>query len=432
VNRVPESSHAGDIQSRVQRDAFRYFERSVNPGNGLVADNTRPESKASIAAVGFALSCYAVGVERGFMPRAEAADRTLAALRFFRDSPQGEAPDTSGYRGFYYHFLDMQSGRRAWKSEISLVDTAILIAGMLTAGQYFDADSESEAEIRDLAEMLYARADWKWALNDEPTIRHGWKPECGFLHYGWEGYSEAILLYVLALGSPTFSLAEDHYRAWTSTYQWENLYGWDLLYAGPLFIHQFSHAWIDFRGIRDAFMREKRSDYFENSRRAVHLQWDYARQNPRGFRGYGPRCWGITACDGPEPGTGRFDGREQRFLGYAARGVPYGPDDGTLAPAAAAASLPFAPEIVLPTLEHLYETVPEAATELGFRCFNPTLQDERSGRRGWTSGASFAVDQGPVVLMIENHRSGFLWELLRRNRYFAHGLRRAGFRGGWL
>jgi hypothetical protein len=419
-----------DILSRVQRDAFRYFESTVNPANGLVADNTRPGSHASIAAVGFALSCYAVGAERGFMPRPDAVRRSLTALRFFRDSPQGEAPDTSGYRGFYYHFLDMHSGRRAWKCELSLVDSAILMAGMLTVRQYFDGDSEAEAETRELAEMLYARADWKWALNDGLAISHGWKPECGFLRYGWEGYSEAILLYVLALGSPGFSLTEDSYRAWTSTYQWENLYGRDLLYSGPLFVHQLSHAWIDFRGIRDAFMRAKHSDYFENSRRAVRLQWEYAVQNPRGFRGYGPRSWGLSACDGPGPATRHFDGREQRFLGYAARGVPYGPDDGTLAPAAAAASLPFAPDLVLPTLEHLYEAAPEAATELGFKCFNPSFPS--AGRLGWISPASFAIDQGPVVLMIENHRSSFLWELLRRNRHLAQGLRRAGFRGGWL
>jgi hypothetical protein len=421
-----------DILSRVQWDAFRYFERMHNPANGLVADNTRPGSHASIAAVGFALSCYAVGAERGFMPRAVAAERTLTALRFFRDSPQGEAPDTSGYRGFYYHFLDLHSGRRAWKSEVSMVDTAILFAGMLTAGQYFDGNSEGEAEIRALAEMLYGRADWKWSLSEGATICHGWKPECGFLRYGWEGYSEAILLYVLALGSPACSLSEDNYRAWTSTYQWENLYGRDLLYAGPLFIHQLSHVWIDLRGIRDAFMREKRSDYFENSRRAVHMQKEYAEQNPRGFQGYGPRSWGLTACAGPGPATRRFGDREQRFLDYAARGVPYGPDDGTLAPASAAASLPFAPEIVLPTLEHVHENFPEAATEVGLKCFNPSFPNGQGGRQGWTCDASFAIDQGPVVLMIENHRSSFLWDLLRRNRYVAQGLRRAGFRGGWL
>jgi hypothetical protein len=419
-----------DILSRVQRDAFRYFERAVNPANGLVADNTRPGAHASIAGMGFALSCYAVGAERGFITRAEAARRTLALLRFFRDSPQGEEPDASGYRGFYYHFLDMSSGRRAWQSELSLVDSAILFAGMLTAAQYFDADAEGEPEIRELAERLYGRADWKWSLHEGPTIRHGWKPESGFLHYGWEGYSEALLLYVLALGAAKCALDPDHYRAWTSTYQWEHLYGRDQLYAGPLFIHQFSHVWIDLRGLRDAFMRQKHSDYFENSRRAVRMQWEYAVRNPRGFRGYGPSAWGLSACDGPGPTTQPFDDREQRFLAYAARAVPYGPDDGTISPAAVAAALPFAPDLVPPTLEHVYSAVPEAATELGLRCYNPSF---RSGeRQGWVSPASFAIDQGPAVLMIENHRSSFLWELLRRNRHVVEGLRRAGFRGGWL
>jgi hypothetical protein len=426
-----------DILDRVQRDAFRYFERMHNPANGLVADTTAPGSHSSIAAVGFALSCYVVGVERGFMSRAEAAARTLAALRFFRDSPQAEAPDATGYRGFYYHFLDMHSGRRAWRSEVSLVDTAILFAGMLTAAQYFDGGSAPEAEIRELAEALYCRADWKWsvsegATSERATIGHGWKPECGFLRYGWEGYSEAILLYVLALGTPGCPLGEENYRAWTSTYQWENLYGRDHLYAGPLFIHQFSHVWIDFRGIRDAFMRQKRSDYFENSRQAVRVQWEYAVRNPRGFKGYGPRCFGLSACDGPGPATRLFDGREQPFLPYAARGVPHGPDDGTLSPAAAAASLPFAPDIVVPALEHVLEAAPRSASELGLKCFNPSFGSQTGGGPGWTSPASFAIEQGPVVLMIENHRSSFLWDLLRRNRHVVEGLRRAGFSGGWL
>ena len=416
--------------SRVQTDAFRYFERMGHPANGLVADNTRPGAHCSIAGVGFALSCYAVGAERGFMPRAEAARRCVAAMRFFRDSVQGEAPDATGYRGFYYHFLDMQRGRRAWLSELSLVDTALLFAGMLTAAQYFDRGSDPEPEIRELAETLYARAEWRWALDQCRTIRHGWKPECGFLHYGWEGYSEAILLYVLALGSPTSSLEPDSYRAWTATYQWENTSGRDVLHAGPLFIHLMSHAWIDFRGIRDAFMREKGSDYFENSRRAVRLQWEYAVDNPYGFRGYGPRAWGLSASDGPGFATQLFDGRRQRFFAYAARGVPYGPDDGTLAPAAVAATLPFAPDLVPETLASTYETVPAAASELGLKCYNPSF--ESAGGKGWICPASFAIDQGPVVLMVENHRSGLVWDLFRRNRHVGEGLRRAGFQDGWL
>src|ERR1700689_5279411 len=181
----------------------------------------------------------------------------------------------------------MQSGRRVWQSELSLIDTALLLAGILTASVYFTDNTQNETEIRQLADALYRRVDWRWAQNGKATLSQGWKPECGFLHYGWEGYSEATILYVLGLASPTFPLPDDSYGAWTSTYQWENLYGYDFLYAGPLFIHQFAHAWIDFRGLRDEFMREKGSDYFENSRRATYIQREYAIRNPREFKGYG-------------------------------------------------------------------------------------------------------------------------------------------------
>jgi hypothetical protein len=193
-------------------------------------------------------------------------------------------------------------------------------------------------------DFLYRRVDWCWAQDGADTIRQGWKPECGFLHYGWEGYSEAILLYALALGSPTHPITRDCYKKWTLTYQWENLYDIDCLYAGPLFIHHFSHAWIDFRGIRDEFMREKRSDYFENSQRAVCIQHEYARRNPREFAGYDENCWGLSACDGPSDERPEVPNERRRLYGYAARSVPYGPDDGTLSATCVLASLPFAPE----------------------------------------------------------------------------------------
>ena len=253
----------------IEHAAFGYFRQTVNPANGLVADTTRDHWPCSIAVVGFALSVYPVAVERGWMARAEAVELSLAALRFFRDSDQSGTPDATGYKGFYYHFLDMQTGIRVWRSELSMIDTALLIAGALTARMYFDAEDAREAELREIVDQLYRRIDWRWAQDGGRTIMQGWKPECGFLHYGWEGYSESIVLYVLALGSPTHPPGPHTYKAWTATYQWENLYGVDFLYAGPLFMHQFSHAWIDFRGIRDRFMREKRCDYFENSRRAT-------------------------------------------------------------------------------------------------------------------------------------------------------------------
>ena len=419
------------LLERLQRTAFEYFRRNANPVNGLIADTTRHGAPSSIAVVGFALSAYAVGVERGWMKRADAVTCALAALRFFDSSDQSGSPEATGYHGFYYHFLDMRSGTRMWRSEISLIDTALLIAGMLTAGTYFDGDSQDESELRRLADTLYRRVDWRWAQRERGAVTHGWKPECGFLNYGWEGYSEAILLYVLGLGSPTHALTEASYPAWTVTYQWENLYGHDLLYAGPLFIHQFSHAWIDFRGIRDDFMREKGCDYFENSRRATYVQREYATRNPRSFAGYGADRWGISAGDGPSAQPRRVAGRHQAFYGYAARGVPYGPDDGTISGPSTLSSLVFAPEIVLPALRSMARQGRTAGDErIHASGFNETVSE--AGPQRWISEGAFGLDQGMIVLMIENHRSGLLWRLGRANPWIRSGLRRAGFRGGWL
>src|SRR6185503_21063436 len=176
------------------------------------------------------LSAYPVAVERGWMSRADALARSLAALRFLRDSDQSGSAQATGYHGFYYHFLDLRTGARAWRSELSMIDTALLMAGAMTASMYFDAATSDESALREVVDALYRRIDWRWAQDGKATVRQGWKPECGFLHYGWEGYSEAIVLYVLALGSPTHPLGPDTYKAWTATYQWENLYDVDFLY----------------------------------------------------------------------------------------------------------------------------------------------------------------------------------------------------------
>ena len=422
-----------DTLSRLQRSTFRYFWRETNPTNGLIADNTAAaDIPASIAGVGFALASYPVAVEDSFVTRAKAIDRTLATLRFLWHAPQGAMPDATGHKGFFYHFLDMATGRRAWRSELSTIDTTILIAGALAAAAYFDRSTASEREVRTLADALYRRVDWRWALNGGPTVSHGWKPETGFLKYRWEGYSEALMLYVLGLGSPTHALPASSYDAWTSTYRWKRIYGYEFLYGAPLFMHQLSHVWIDFRGIQDAFMRAHAIDYFENSRRATYVQQQYAIRNPKKFQDYGENVWGITASNGPGPLTRRINGVARRFRGYLARGVPHGPDDGTLAPWAVAASLPFAPEIVLPTLMHCERTYPHMENEYGLVCsFNPTFAVAGS-QHGWISKAHFALDQGPVILMIENYRSGLIWRLMRRNPYIVAGLGRAGFRGGWL
>jgi hypothetical protein len=418
----------------LQRESFCYFLHETNPANGLVKDKTAPDSPASIAATGFALAAYPVGIERGFISHAAAVERTLATLRFFWNSPHGPEPDATGYQGFYYHFLDLQTGRRTQQCELSTVDSAFLLAGVLTAQSYFDAGTDDEQEIRRLADALYRRADWHWAQNQAATLTHGWKPESGFLPFRWQGYDEALLLYLLALGSPTFPLSDGSYAAWCSTYKWQHSYGYDYLYAGSLFTHQLSHVWIDFRDIQDVFMRAKGTNYFENSRRATYVQQQYAIHNPLKFKGYGEFCWGISASEGPGPATIKVDGRERQFFGYLAREVPNGPDDGTIAPWAVVASLPFAPEIVLPTLDYfIYHVGLKNGDHCGFKAtFNETHPDRSNNRFGWVSPWQFGLNQGPITLMVENYRSGLLWRLMRNCPYLVSGLRRAGFTGGWL
>jgi hypothetical protein len=417
----------------LQRSSFGYFVNEVNRVNGLVLDKTAPNWPASIAAIGMALTVYPVGVARNFISRAEAVERTLTTLRFLAASEQSERPEATGYKGFFYHFLHMQTGRREWKSELSSVDTALLIAGVLAAAEYFDAKSKDEAEIRALAKMLYERIDWSWMLDGGHTIRHGWTPEGGFLPYRWQGYDEALVLYFLSLGSPTHPIGRECYDAWCSTYEWKEIFGFEFLYAGPLFIHQMSHIWCDFRGIRDAFMRQRDSDYFENSRRATFVQQQYAIRNPLGFKHVNDRCWGVTASDGPGNQKKKVDGIERVFFDYVARGAPYGPDDGTLAPWAVVASLPFAPEIVAPTIAYLRSLHVHVPNPYGFKAsFNPAFYDGVDNGIGWVSPYHFGINEGPTVLMIENERSGMVWSLMRKCGYLRKGLVVAGFSGGWL
>src|SRR5688572_7284852 len=398
--KVLEPSLTDEELERLESDTFKYFADEVNLENGLVPDNTRRGSAASITAVGFALTAYPIAVERKYLSRAEAIKRTLTTLRFFNEAPHGPEPDATGYRGFYYHFLDMKTGRRAMKSEISTIDTTYLIAGALTAAAYFNGDTKNEREIRRLAESLYERADWQWAQNGALTVSHGWRPEKGFIKYRWSGYSEALILYVLGLASPSFPLPPESYQAWTRTYKWKNLYGHEFLYAGPLFIHHLSHMWVDFRHIQDAYMRDKAIDYFENSRRAIYTQQAYAMRNPKKLVGYDRFCWGITASDGPGPAVRRINGKNIRFYDYVARSIPYGPDDGTLAPWAVAGSLPFAPEVVLPSLKLINKSYPEMTSKYGFKCsYNPTFTSSSRKAKGWVSKGYYGLDQGPIVMM---------------------------------
>lgn len=437
-----------DVQART----FHYFWDLADPATGLVPDRWPSESFSSIAAVGFGLTAYGIGAERGWVSRAEARDRVLKTLRFLAAAPQGPAVrGVTGHRGFFYHFLDMASGERFKQVELSTVDTALLLAGVLFDQSYFDRDDPAEAEIRRLADDLYRRAEWSWVQPRPPRVGMGWYSESGGLHaesgfhdYDWQGYNEAMIVYVLALGSPTFPVDPDAWTAWTSTYRWGELYGEEFVQFAPLFGHQYSHVWIDFRGIRDDAIGRHGIDYFENSRRATYAQRAYAVANPQGWRGYGENVWGLTACDGPADVTLPVGGVPRAFHTYTARGVAAGDvrDDGTIAPTAALASLPFAPEIVLPALAAMKDRYGDRLySTYGFRdAFNPSFtfpgvaveRGEVDPELGWVDVDYLGIDQGPILAMIENHRSGLVWATMRKNPYVVAGLRRAGFTGGWL
>jgi hypothetical protein len=440
ADRVASAPLVDDLQERT----FRYFWDLAGPENGLIPDRWPTPSFSSVAAVGFGLTAYPIGAERGWITREQARDRVLTTLRFLADAKQGPEPaGVAGHKGFFYHFLDMKTGARFEQVELSTIDTTLLLAGALFCQSYFDRDTPEETEIRSIAETLYRRVEWNWARPEPPRVSMGWHPEKGFIDYEWIGYNEALILYVLALGSPTHPIDPADWEAYTSTYQWATFYGQDHVNFAPLFGHQYSHVWIDFRGIRDPYMRGKGIDYFENSRRATLSQRAYAIDNPGKFVGYGENVWGLTACDGPFDGDLEIDGRKIHFMTYAARGAAHGEirDDGTIAPTAAAASIAFAPEVVVPAIEEMHRRWgTHLYSKYGFLdSFNPTLTREMKTQHGrvvpgvgWFDGDYLGIDQGPIVAMIENHRTGLVWETMKRNPHIVRGLRRAGFTGGWL
>ena len=433
-----------DLQERT----FRFFWDTTNAANGLVPDRYPTTSFSSVASIGFALTVYPIGVERAYVTRAQARDRVLTTLRFLRDAPQG--PHTSGstgHRGFFYHFLDMKTGARFEDSELSTVDTAILIAGALFCQSYFDAADPKETEIRALADELYRRVDWTWAQPHAPAISLGWSPEEGFLDYDWRGYNEAMLVYVLALGSPTFPVGKEAWGEWTSTYDksWGTLFGQEHLAFPPLFGHQYPQVWLDVRAIQDDYMRARGIDYFENSKRAVYAQQAYAIANPRKCKDYSATIWGITASDGPGDVELIDEGVTRRYRTYFARGIgaagSHEFDDCTLAPTAAAASIPFAPDIAIPAVldmhkrfgTHIYSKYGFFdAFNMNFVFDGPLPHGRCIPGFGWVDDDYLGIDQGAILAMVENYRSALIWRVMRTNPYVREGLTRAGFSGGWL
>ena len=442
---LPTGSEAflDDLEQRT----FGFFWDLAGPANGLIPDRAPGPSFSSVAAVGFGLTAYPIGAERGYITRAQARDRVLRTLEWLWASPQGTQSDATGYQGFFYHFLNMQSGRRFQTVELSTIDSALLFGGILFDREYFDGATGAgtadtlEARIRALADSIYLRADWAWASPRAPLVSMGWTPEHGFIEADWHGYDEAMIVYILALGSPTHPVQPDAWGAWTASYPWGTYYGQAHVGFAPLFGHQFSHIWIDFRGIQDAYMRGRGIDYFENSRRATLAQKAYAQANPMGWKDYGGDIWGLSAGDGPADGTFTIGGRPRTFLTYAARGADFTEvrDDGTISPEAAGGSMPFAPEIAIPALMAMKARYgDDLYARYGFvDAFNPTFSATPSmGRvvsgKGWFDTQYLGIDQGPLLAMVENHRSGLIWKYMRRDPYIRAGLQRAGFTGGWL
>lgn len=434
----------------LQKRTFDWFVHVTDRERGLTPDRWPTQSFCSVAAVGFALTCWPVGVERGWMSRDEARTRTLNTVRFFHDAPQGpDARGMTGHKGFFYHFLEMDTGHRFGRTELSTVDTTLLMGGMLFAARWFDTDHPEEAEIRRLTQVIYERIEWDWAVVRPNRISMGWHPETGYIEADWNVYNEGMLTLLLAIGSPTHPVPAAVWEEWCSVYDqsWHDRHGPLHLHFAPMFGHQYSHMYVDFRGIQDAWMRATSQrlgrpfDYFINSQLAVEAQRTHAIRNTQGFAGYDDQVWGLTACDGPGDFRVTIGGREREFFSYSARG-PGERDDGTIAPTAAMASFPFAPDPVTACLKAMKARYGQAIyTEFGFLdSFNLTLTEYRGrlqhGRivpgTGWVDGDYLGIDQGPIVVMIENHRSDIVWSRMRDEPNLLRGLQRAGFTGGWL
>ncbi|HSD63285.1 MAG TPA: glucoamylase family protein [Ignavibacteriaceae bacterium] len=418
-----------DFLDSLQYRSFLYFINEINPEIGLVKDRNTDESACSIAAVGWAVPVWAIGAENHWITREKASGLTLNLIRFLCNSEQSTEPDATGYKGFYYHFLNMNTGKREWNSELSTIDTAWLLAGIRFAMQYYDLDNAAEKAIRELGDRLTNRVDWNWTIikkskheGHQGLIAMSYKPEEGLGDFGWYGYTEALYLYILAAGT-NLNNPMEVYNVWLSGYVWKEPYpGLGHIIFPPLFGHQYSEMFIDFRGLADKYLKEKGIDYFENSRRATLSNRNYCIQNLQGWTGYDSLTWGISACDGP----GDFEKDGKRFYGYGGRGAS-GPDDnyiddGTLTPEAAGGSIPFAPEVCIPTLLNMYEKYGDKGLWgiYGLKdAFNLTVD--------WYDKDYLGLDEGPIVIMIENYKSGLIWKYSMKDTVIIKGLEKLGF-----
>jgi hypothetical protein len=384
------------LLEELEKASFKYFWEQAHPETGIVLDRCHAREPVtselgSIAATGFGLTALCIGEQRGFILRGEAETRALNTLRFlWRKLPN--------HRGFFYHFGNINTGERLWDSEASSVDTAILLCGVLTCKQHFQ-----NVELRELALEIFNRVDWKWLSEDTPILPHGWTPEGGFLQYRWGDYSEMMMMYLLGLGSSTHGLPPEAWNAWKrTTFEYDGI-----RFIGsfaPLFIHQYSQAWFDFRDKRDRY-----ANYFQNSILATEAHRRFCIDLAGQFPDYSDDLWGITASDSPK--------------GYVAWGGPpaTGPIDGTVVPCASAGSLPFLPESAMRVLRNIrsrYGT--NAWTQYGFvDAFNPVT--------GWYDTDVVGIDIGISMVMAENARTSFVWDTFMKNPEAQRGMQKAGF-----
>jgi hypothetical protein len=380
----------------LERQGALFFWEQASPVTGQVLDRARNDLAGardtrrigSIASTGFGLTALAIADSRGYLPHAQTVERVQTTLEWHLN----KMPEV---HGFFYHFTGAETGQRSWSCELSSIDTSILLCGVLTARAYFN-----DPRIRSLAQQIYERVDWPWMLNGGKTFSMGWKPESGFLDSRWNHYCELMMIYLLAIGSPSHPVAPEY---WSHFSRPVIRYGGYSYISGnnPLFTHQYSHAWYDFRGQRDAF-----ADYFENSVTATRAHKAFCLSYPKW---YSNDYWGITASDSAN--------------GYTAWGGPpaQGEIDGTVVPSAAAGSLPFLPGDCLSVLRAMRSKWgTQAWGRYGFAdAFHPDAQ--------WYDPDVIGIDQGISVLMAENLRSGLVWKTFMRNRECISAMQLAGF-----
>ena len=386
-----------DFLEQVSRASFQFFRECTHAKTGMVKNlgrltDDRFNTVSSIASTGFGLTSLCIADERGWMKRSEAQDRARRTLRFLWDG-------TPNAQGFYYHFIDWQSGARVWQSEISSIDTAILLCGVLSCRQHF-----ADAEIQELATKIYNRVDWQWLYRNGPFLSHGWTPERGFLNARWDTFSEHMMLYLLAIGANEHAIPATAWNAWHRPEV--NYGGYSYIDAeAPLFIHQYSHAWFDFRRQHDGH-----ADYFRNSAVATLVHRRFCTDLREEFPHYSNELWGITASESPQ--------------GYVVWGGPprQGPIDGSVVPCAVGGSLPFMPRDAIATLSGMRERFGSRAWgRYGFTdAFNPAT--------GWSARDYVGINTGITLLMAENARTGFVWDLFMQNPEARAAMQLVGFR----